>query len=78
MGCCFPTSCYLELNDIAVKRGQSLAQLSIAWVLNNPVVTSALVGASKAEQIEDAVDTMKNLTFSSEELKQIDEIILGQ
>jgi L-glyceraldehyde 3-phosphate reductase len=64
-----------KLDDIAAKRGQSLAQMSIAWVLHNPVVTSALIGASKVEQIEDAVGVLNNLNFSNEELKKIDEII---
>jgi len=65
-----------KLNDIAVKRGQSLAQMSISWVLHNPVVTSALIGASKVEQVEDAFSSLSNLDFSDEELKRIDEIIL--
>lgn len=64
-----------QLNDIAFRRGQSLAQMSIAWVLYNPAVTSALIGASKVEQIEDAIGALSNLYFSDEELKKIDEII---
>jgi L-glyceraldehyde 3-phosphate reductase len=64
-----------KLNDIAVRRGQSLAQMSIAWVLHNPVVTSALIGSSKVEQIDDAVGALSNLDFSDDELKKIDEII---
>jgi L-glyceraldehyde 3-phosphate reductase len=64
-----------KLNDIAVGRGQSLAQMSIAWVLNNPVVTSALIGSSKVEQIDDAIGALSNIDFSDEELKKIDEII---
>ena len=64
-----------KLNDIAVGRGQSLAQMSIAWVLHNSVVTSALIGASKVEQIDDAIGALSNLDFSDEELKKIDEII---
>jgi L-glyceraldehyde 3-phosphate reductase len=64
-----------KLNDIAVGRGQSLAQMSIAWVLHNSVVTSALIGASKVEQVEDAVGSLSNLNFSDDELKKIDEII---
>jgi len=65
-----------KLNELAVNRGQSLAQMSIAWVLNNPVVTTALIGSSKVEQIDDAVNALNNLTFTNEELKTIDEIIL--
>ena len=64
-----------KLNDIAVRRGQSLAQMSISWVLHNPVVTSALIGSSKVEQIDDAIGALSNLDFSDEELKKIDEII---
>lgn len=65
-----------KLNDIAIMRSQSLAQMSIAWVLHNPVVTTALIGASKVEQVEDAVGSLCNLDFSDEELRRIDEIIL--
>ena len=64
------------LNQLALNRGQTLAQMSIAWVLHNPVVTSALIGASKLEQVEDAVDALNKLDFSKEELKKIDKIIL--
>lgn len=64
-----------KLNELAVKRGQSLAQMSIVWVLNNPVVTSALIGASKVEQIDDAINSLTNLLFIDEELKVIDDII---
>jgi L-glyceraldehyde 3-phosphate reductase len=65
-----------RLNELAFQRGQSLAQMSIAWTLHNSVVTSALIGASKVEQIEDAVGTLSNTDFSDEELKNIDEILL--
>lgn len=64
-----------KLNNLAKKRGQSLAQLSIAWVLRKPAVTSALIGASKVSQIEDAVSALNNLKFSQEELKSIDKIL---
>lgn len=64
-----------KLNDVAKKRGQTLAQMAIAWVLKNPVVTSALIGASKVEQIDDAYNSLNNTEFSEGEQKLIDEII---
>ena len=60
------------LNDVAARRGQTLAQLAIAWVLRDPRMTSALIGASRVEQIEDAVGALKNLSFSAGELAEID------
>ena len=64
-----------KLNNIAKKRNQSLAQMAIAWVLRKPAVTSALIGASKVSQIEDAVGALNNLKFSEEELKSIEKIL---
>jgi len=63
------------LNEIAKSRGQSLAQLALAWVLNNEVVTSSIIGASRVEQIEDSVAALNNLEFSEEELTKIDDIL---
>jgi len=63
------------LNKMALERGQSLAQMSLAWVLRDKRVTSALIGASKVEQIEQNVKALDNLHFSEEELKKIDEIL---
>ncbi|HWA86259.1 MAG TPA: L-glyceraldehyde 3-phosphate reductase [Opitutus sp.] len=60
------------LNGIAAKRGQTLAQMAIAWVLRNPPVTSALIGASKVSQVEDCVAALKNTKFSAGELAEID------
>jgi L-glyceraldehyde 3-phosphate reductase len=60
------------LNAIAAARGQSLAQMAIAWTLRNPVVTSALIGARTVEQLDESLDAVKNLAFSEEELKRID------
>ena len=60
------------LNAIAEKRGQSLAQMAIAWVLRSPAVTTALIGASKVSQIEDCVASLANRTFTADELAQID------
>lgn len=66
-----------QLNNLALNRGQTLAQMSIAWVLRDPVITSALIGASKVEQVEDAVDAVKNIKFTEEELNNINKIIFG-
>jgi L-glyceraldehyde 3-phosphate reductase len=60
------------LADLARKRGQTLAQMALAWVLRHGGMTSALIGASRVEQIEDAVGALANLTFSTDELDQID------
>jgi Predicted oxidoreductases (related to aryl-alcohol dehydrogenases) len=64
-----------RLNEIAHKRGQTLAQMALAWNLHHPAVTSVLIGASKVEQIEENVKALDNLEFSSEELQAIDEIL---
>jgi L-glyceraldehyde 3-phosphate reductase len=61
-----------KLNEIARRRGQSLAQMAIAWVLRGGRVTSALVGASRPEQLEDTVGSLKNLDFTAQELAEID------
>jgi L-glyceraldehyde 3-phosphate reductase len=61
------------LNAIAQRRGQSLAQMAIAWVLRKPVVTSALIGASRWEQIEDCLGALRNTQFSKAELDEIDQ-----
>jgi L-glyceraldehyde 3-phosphate reductase len=60
------------LNDIAAKRDQSLAQMAIAWVLRDPRVTTALIGARNVSQLDDSLDALKNLAFSADELKEID------
>jgi L-glyceraldehyde 3-phosphate reductase len=60
------------LNQIAQRRGQTLAQMAIAWVLRDPVVTSALVGASSVEQLEQNLAALDKLEFSAAELKEID------
>ena len=61
------------LNEIATRRGQTLAQLALAWTLRDPRVTSALVGASSVEQLEANVAALDKLDFSDEELAEIDE-----
>lgn len=63
------------LNNLAEIRGQSLAQMSIAWTLNNPVVTSCIIGASRPAQIEDSVAALNNLHFSADELAKIETIL---
>lgn len=60
------------LNDLAAERGQTLAQLAIAWTLRDERVTSALIGASSVKQLEDSVGAVGNLSFSAEELARID------
>ena len=61
-----------SLNEIAQRRGQSLAQLALAWVLRDPRVTSALIGASSARQVEENVKALEKLDFTAEELAEID------
>jgi L-glyceraldehyde 3-phosphate reductase len=63
------------LNELAAQRGQSLAQMSLAWVLRDNRMTSALIGASRVEQIEQNVAALANLNFSSDELAGIDAIL---
>ncbi|MGJ9383437.1 L-glyceraldehyde 3-phosphate reductase [Salipaludibacillus sp. CF4.18] len=64
-----------KLNTIAGRRGQSLAQMALAWVLRGGHVTTALIGASRVSQIEENVAILDNLEFSDEELKEIDSIL---
>jgi L-glyceraldehyde 3-phosphate reductase len=64
-----------KLNALAKARGQTLAQLALAWVLRHDTVTSALIGASSVAQIEDAVGATKNLEISQDELKKIEKIL---
>ena len=61
------------LNEIARDRGQTLAQMAIAWVLRHNVVTSALIGASKLSQIEESIAAADNITFTTDELARIDQ-----
>jgi len=64
-----------QLNELAKKRGQSLAQMALAWLLKDARVTSVLVGARTVEQLKDNLGTLDNLEFSREELKKIETII---
>jgi len=61
-----------KLNDIAKARGQSLAQMAVAWTLRDPVVTSSLIGASKVAHVEEAVAAVSNIAFSAAELAAIE------
>ena len=64
-----------KLNDLAAARGQTLAQMALAWVLRHKVVSSALIGASKVSQVDDCVGAVKNLNFSADELAQIEKYL---
>jgi L-glyceraldehyde 3-phosphate reductase len=64
-----------RLDKLAKARGQTLAQMALAWVLRHPEMTSALVGASRVAQIEDAVGTLNNLTLAADELREIEAIL---
>ena len=66
-----------KLNGLAKERGQSLAQMALAWVLRKPAVTSALIGASTVPQLEDNLATLDNLKFSEDELSGIEKILSG-
>lgn len=63
-----------QLNELAAKRGQTLAEMALAWVLHDGAVTSVLIGASKASQILDNIEALKNTVFSEEELEKISAI----
>ncbi|WP_302591965.1 L-glyceraldehyde 3-phosphate reductase [Marvinbryantia sp.] len=62
------------LNELAKKRGQSLAEMALAWIFRDQVVTSVIVGASKKEQILDNIGALRNMSFTEEEIKAIDAI----
>lgn len=64
-----------ELECVAEKREQTLAEMAIAWNLRQKEVSSVIVGASRSEQLQNSVNALKNLTFSVEELKIIDKIL---
>jgi oxidoreductase, aldo/keto reductase family protein len=69
-------SCIRQLDAIAKERGQSLAQMSLSWLLSKDEVTSVIAGASSPEQLYDSLKALDNLYFTPEELKRIDDIIL--
>ena len=64
-----------RLNEVALRRGQTLAQMALAWNLRDGKVTSVLIGASKPAQILDNLGAVNNTAFTEEELKLIDEIV---
>jgi L-glyceraldehyde 3-phosphate reductase len=64
-----------QLSQLAQARGQSMAQMAIAWVLRQPAMTSALIGASKVRHVEEAVAALDNLAFTQEELERIDAVL---
>lgn len=66
-----------KLGELAKERGQTLAQLALAWVLRDPRVTTALIGASKISQLEDCVGAAANTHFGSDELARIETILAG-
>lgn len=63
------------LNQLAEERGQSLAQMALAWILRKPEVTSVLIGASSPQQLDTNVKALENLTFTADECKKIDDIL---
>jgi len=67
-----------KLNDLAQSRGQTLAQMALAWVLRHKTVTSALIGASRVSQVDDCVGAVRNLNFSGDELARIEKILAEQ
>lgn len=64
-----------QLNSLAGERGQTLAQMALAWVLKDRRITSVIIGASKPEQVLDSVQSIRNYNFSEDELKKVDEIL---
>ena len=64
-----------RLNELAQNRSQTLAQMSLAWVLKDPRITSVIIGASKPEQVIDSIRCLKNYSFAAEELKRIETIL---
>jgi L-glyceraldehyde 3-phosphate reductase len=66
-----------RLNEIAQQRGQTLAQMALAWVLRHPAATSALIGASSVKQVEDCAATVNNLSFGDDELQTIESVLAG-
>jgi len=64
-----------ELNQIARGRGQSLAQMAVAWLLKDPRITTVLVGASSSKQLLDSIGCLQNLDFSAEELATIERVL---
>ena len=66
-----------KLNEIAKRRGQTLSQMALAWVLNNKAVATVLIGASRPEQIKENVGCIENLGFENEEIEEIEKVLQG-
>lgn len=66
-----------KLNAYALRRGQSLAEMALSWLLKDEAVTSVIVGASSVEQLEDTLKAVNNTSFDEEEIKQIDAVLMG-
>ena len=66
-----------SLDAIASRRGQTLAQMSVSWLLKDPRVTSVIVGSSSVAQLSDTMGCLSNIVFSPEDLAEIDNILLG-
>jgi len=66
-----------SLNEIAKQRNQSLAQMAIAWLMKDKRVTSVLIGASSVKQLDDNLDSLKNIVFTNDELAAIEKILKG-
>jgi len=65
------------LNDIAVQRNQSLAQMAITWLMKDKRVTSVLIGASSVKQLDDNLACLDNIDFTTDELNRIEEVLKG-
>ncbi len=64
-----------ELNKLALERGQTLAEMALAWVLRNKIVTSVIIGTSSVAQIDDNLKALDNIRFSEDELKLIESVL---
>jgi L-glyceraldehyde 3-phosphate reductase len=63
------------LNELAVNRGQDLAQMALSWILKDKRITSVLIGVSKPEQVTDSLRCLDNINFTNDELARINEIL---
>jgi L-glyceraldehyde 3-phosphate reductase len=65
----------IKLNQLALQRGQDLAQMALSWILKDDRITSVLIGVSKPEQVSDSLKCLENISFSADELKAINSIL---
>src|ERR1700744_5909813 len=65
----------IKLNELALKRGQNLAQMALSWILKDDRITSVLIGVSKPEQVTDSIKCLENISFSADELSAINSIL---